>query len=235
MKILVIMLNWYPYCGPLMPIYGAIFKELMDRGDEITIVSSLPHHHKGSPASYAKSPCRLYEITQWERAKLIRSWVFSPPLESDRLSLLYRVLNFISFNVSSALAAIFLAGKADVIFAPSSPPLTNGIVAYLVSRFKRCPFVYNVQDIYPDIAVNLGLVKNRLLLLGLRFLEKAVYRLSNKVLTISGGMREIIEKKGVPSGKVEVIENFLDPCFFGQRATVTTTSPGRLVSMILLL
>jgi colanic acid biosynthesis glycosyl transferase WcaI len=200
-----------------MPIYGAIFKELMDKGDEITIVSSLPHHHKGTPESYSKSPSRLYEVSRWERAKLIRSWVFSPPLDGERLSLLYRALNFLSFNISSTLAATFLAGKADLIFAPSSPPLTNGIVAYLVSRFKRCPFVYNVQDIYPDIAVNLGLVRNRLLLLGLKFLEKAVYQLSSKVLTISGGMREIIKRKGVPSEKLEVIENFLDSSFFADR------------------
>jgi colanic acid biosynthesis glycosyl transferase WcaI len=214
MKILVIMLNWYPYCGPLMPIYGVIFKQLLSMGDEITIVTSLPHHHKGSPESYAKNPFRLYEITRWDRAKLIRSWVFAPRFEDEKLSLLARALNFISFNVSSAIAAVLLGGKADVIFAPSSPPLTNGIVAYLVSRFKNCPFVYNVQDIYPDIAVNLGLVRNRLFLLLLKSLEKAVYRLANKVLTISGGMREIIEKKGVPSEKVEVIENFLDPSFF---------------------
>jgi colanic acid biosynthesis glycosyl transferase WcaI len=215
MKILVIMLNWYPYCGPLMPIYGAIFKHLLSMGDEITIVTSLPHHHKGNPQLHGETPFRLYEITHWETAKLIRSWVFAPPYESEKLSLLYRALNFISFNVSSALAALFLAGRADVVFAPSSPPLTNGIVAYLVSRFKRCPLVYNVQDIYPDIAVNLGLVRNQLLLLGLRFLEKAVYRLSNKVLTISEGMRDIITRKGVPSEKVEVIENCLDPSFLG--------------------
>ena len=209
------MLNWYPYCGPLMPIYGAIFRQLLSMGDEITIVSSLPRHHGGTPASPSKNHFRLYEISRWERAELIRSWVFAPHSERERPSLLWRVLNFISFNVSSALAAILLAGKADVIFAPSSPPLTNGIIAYLVSRFKRCPFVYNVQDIYPDIAVNVGLIRNRLLLLVLKFLEKSVYRVSNKVLTISEGMRDIIEKRGVPSDKLEIIENFLDSSSFG--------------------
>jgi colanic acid biosynthesis glycosyl transferase WcaI len=215
MKILVIMLNWYPYCGPLMPIYGAIFKQLLSMGDEIIIVSSLPHYRKGSPETRPLIPCGLYEIGRWEKAKLIRSWVLAPPFESEKLSLLYRALNFLSFNVSSALAAIFLAGRADVIFAPSSPPLTNGLVAYLVSRFKRCPFVYNVQDIYPDIAVNLGLIRNRLLLLGLRAVEKAVYRLSHKIVTISEGMRDIIRGKGVPSEKIEVIENFVEPCVLG--------------------
>jgi colanic acid biosynthesis glycosyl transferase WcaI len=215
MKILVIMLNWYPYCGPLMPIYGAIFRQLLSMGDEITIISSLPRDHEGSPGSRLGIHFRPYEVTRWEKARLIRSWVFAPSFRSENLSLLYRAMNFLSFNVSSALVAIFLAGKADIIFAPSSPPLTNGIVAYLVSRFKRCPFVYNVQDIYPDIAVKLGLVRNRLLLLALRFLEKAVYDLSNKILTISEGMRDIIGGKGVPPEKIEVIENVIDPCFMG--------------------
>jgi len=198
-----------------MPIYGVIFRQLLSMGNEITIISSLPHGQEGSPRSRPRLPYRPYEVTHWEKARLIRSWVFAPSFRSENLSLLYRALNFLSFNVSSTLAAIFLAGEADIIFAPSSPPLTNGIVAYLVSRFKRCPFVYNVQDIYPDIAVNLGLVRNRLLLLGLRFLEKAVYRLSNKIVTISEGMRDIIRGKGVPPEKIEVIENFIDPCGFG--------------------
>ena len=63
MKILVIMLYWYPYEGPLMPIYGAIFKELMAKGHKITIVSSFPHFRKGRSETWDEYRGKLFEVT----------------------------------------------------------------------------------------------------------------------------------------------------------------------------
>jgi colanic acid biosynthesis glycosyl transferase WcaI len=213
MNILVIMLYWYPYEGPLMPIYGAIFKELSKRGHNLTIVASFPHYRKGRKETWQEYRGRLYEITVWEGIKLIRCYVQAPLFNQRKSALLYRALNFVSFNITSPFAALLLAGRADIIFAPSSPPLSNGIVAWLVSKFKRGAMVYNVQDLYPDMAVKMGLIGSELFLTMLRVIEKIVYRLSTKVLTISGHMRNIISGKGVPSKKIEVIENFIDTQF----------------------
>jgi colanic acid biosynthesis glycosyl transferase WcaI len=210
MRILVIMLYWYPYEGPLMPIYGAIFRELIAKGHKVTIVCSFPHYRKGRNEIWKEYRKKLYQVADWEGARLIRSWVFAPVFDPNKSGLVYRALNFISFNISSLLASIFLAGKADVVFAPSSPPLTNGIISWIVSKVKRCPMVYNVQDIYPDMAIKMGMIKNRPALAMLSWIEKLVYRLSKKVLTISDSMAETIRKKGVPAEHIKVIENFID-------------------------
>ena len=210
MNILVVMLYWYPYEGPLMPIYGSLFKGLQDKGHKITIVCSFPHYRKGRSETWKEYRGKLYQLTDWKGIKLIRSYVYAPVFDPKKSGLAYRALNFISFNISSLLAAVFLAGKADVVFAPSSPPLSNGIIAWIVSKFKRCSMVYNVQDLYPDMAVKMGLIKNKPFLGMLSKMEKVVYRLSSKVLTISDSMAETIRKKGVTSQRVEVIENFID-------------------------
>ena len=211
LNILVIMLYWYPYEGPLMPIYGSIFKSLMDRGHQVTIVSSFPHFRKGRSETWKEYRGKFIEVTRWDRIKLIRSYVFAPVFHQDGAGLFNRALNFISFNISCVISGIFAGGKADIVFAPSSPPLTNGICAWIVSLFKCCPVIYNVQDMYPDMAEKIGVAKSGIFLGMLRLLEKLVYRVSDRVLLLSEGMRRNVIEKGVPYNKTKVIPNFIDP------------------------
>ena len=209
LDILVIMLYWYPYEGPLMPIYGAIFKGLMDRGHQVTIVSSFPHFRKGRSETWKEYRGKFIEVTRWDRAKLVRSYVFAPVFDSNKSGLVYRALNFISFNISCVISAVFAGGKADIVFAPSSPPLTNGICAWIVSLFKSCPVIYNVQDMYPDMAQKIGVVKSGIFLRMMKVVEKIVYGISDKILLLSEGMRSNIVGKGAPFKKTEVIPNFI--------------------------
>lgn len=196
-----------------MPIYGAIFKDLMAKGHKITILTSFPHYRQGRPETWDEFRGKFFQKTNWERATLIRSYVFAPVFKNSKLGLFYRALNFISFNVSCIIAGIFLTGKQDVIFAPSSPPLTNGICAWIISLWKRSAVVYNVQDMYPDMAEKLGLLKSGTILLILKKLEKIVYRISDRILVLSEGMRKNIRNKGVPVAKTEIIPNFIDTNF----------------------
>jgi colanic acid biosynthesis glycosyl transferase WcaI len=210
MKIMAILIYWYPYEGPLMPIYGAVFEDLIRRGHEITIMSSFPHYRLGRSETWGEHRGKLFEVTDWKGAKLVRSYVYAPVFNRETLGLIYRILNFISFNISSMLTSIFLTGNVDIIFAPSSPPLSNGIVAWILSLFKRCPMVYSVQDMYPDIADKTGLVRSRSVLAATKLIEKLVYTISDRVILLSEGMRKKVLRKGVPEEKTEVIPNFFD-------------------------
>lgn len=111
------------------------------------------------------------------------------------------------------LAGIFLAGRADVVFAPSSPPLTNGICGWLISRLKRCSVAYSIQDMYPDMAEKADIIRSVKLLRFLKWLETAVYRLSDRVLLLSEEMRRCVISKGVEPDKTHVIANFFDTQF----------------------
>jgi colanic acid biosynthesis glycosyl transferase WcaI len=207
------MLYWYPYEGPLMPIYGAIFQDLVAKGHDVTIVASFPHYRKGRTETWDQYRNKLIEISTWKSVKLIRSYVYAPIFNSKSRGLIYRALNFISFNISCIFAGIVLGGKADLVFAPSSPPLTNGFCAWILGIWKKCPIIYNVQDVYPDMAEKLGLIKNKVFIALLKKLERSVYRLSDKALVISEKMRNNLLCKKVPTNKIALIPNFIDTDF----------------------
>lgn len=213
MKIIVLMLYWYPYEGPLMPIYGAICKNLMAKGHKITIITSFPHYRKGRSETWDGYRGKLFEKTTWEGATLIRSYVFAPVFKNSKFGLFYRALNFISFNISCIMAGIFLTGKQDVVFAPSSPPLTNGICAHVIARLKKIPMIYNVQDLYPDMAINVGVVQNEIIIKILRLAENFVYKKAKKVLVISRAMEKNLLSKKASKDKIKIISNFVDTTF----------------------
>lgn len=207
------MLYWYPYEGPLMPIYGAIFKALTEKGYSITIISSFPHYRIGRSETWEEFRGKLYEVVDWEGVRLIRTYVFAPVFKNKKLGIFFRALNYISFNITSVIFALLKGGRPDLVFAPSSPPLTNGIIASIVGAINRCPVVYNVQDLYPDMAVKMDLIKDKFSYRFLIALEKKVYKYSDIVLTISEKMAHIIQRKGAAHTKIKTIRNFIDTNF----------------------
>lgn len=99
--------------------------------------------------------------------------------------------------------------RPSVIIAPS-PPLTIGLCAWLLGMLCRAPYIYNVQEIYPDIAIRLGAVRNRWIIDLLYRLEKFVYSKASAVTVIAPRMHEQLLGKGVSNDKVHVIPNFVD-------------------------
>jgi colanic acid biosynthesis glycosyl transferase WcaI len=133
-----------------------------------------------------------------------RCWLYVSP----KKTVLGRLLNFISFGITSFLA-VLLFEKPDLMLVVS-PPLSNGLTAMMLKWLKGCRYIFNVQDIYPDAAVNAGVVNNSRLIGFFQKLEKAVYRKARKVTVISEGFKENLARKGVCAGKVEIIYNWID-------------------------
>jgi len=190
MKIMVPMMHWYPYEGPLMPLYGRIFKDLMNNGHKITIITSFPHYRQGSPRRWTEFKGKLFEKSHWEGATVIRTFVLAPVFTKLKFALIFRALNFISFNITCLFAGLVMSGGQDVIFAPSSPPLTNVICAKIISFFKKIPIIYNIQDMYPDMAIKLGIIQKKSIINIMRLIEKIAYRSVNKIVVISTTMKK---------------------------------------------
>jgi colanic acid biosynthesis glycosyl transferase WcaI len=91
--------------------------------------------------------------------------------------------------------------------------LTIGLSAYVLSRLRRVPYVYNVQDIYPDVAIRLGVLTNPRLIRFFRRMENFVYARAAAVSVLSEGFGRNLLSKGVPSDKIHVIPNFVDVDF----------------------
>ena len=102
------------------------------------------------------------------------------------------------------------AKDIDVIFVASTPP-TQGALAALVKTFKHAPFIYNLQDIFPDSLVGTGLAKKEGLLWKIgRVIENFTYRNADKIIVISEDFKKNIMAKGVPEEKIVVIYNWVD-------------------------
>lgn len=98
----------------------------------------------------------------------------------------------------------------DVMLFASTPPI-KGALGAILKKFKKVPFVYNLQDIFPDSLVNNGLTKKGSILWKIgRIIEDFTYKHADKIIVISNDFKQNIMAKGVPEEKIEVIYNWVD-------------------------
>ncbi|MBO5829194.1 MAG: glycosyltransferase family 4 protein [Paludibacteraceae bacterium] len=102
------------------------------------------------------------------------------------------------------------AKDIDLIYLASTPPI-QGVLGGLLKKIKKVPFVYNLQDIFPDSLVGTGLAKKGGLLWKIgRVIENFTYRNADKIIVISEDFKKNIMAKGVPEEKIVVIYNWVD-------------------------
>lgn len=101
------------------------------------------------------------------------------------------------------------AGEHDVVFA-YSPPLELGLVCDILKRLSGARFILNVQDIYPQALVDLGLVRNRLAIRLMERLERYLYGRADAISVHSNGNRDLLVRRGTPAQKVHVVPNWID-------------------------
>lgn len=203
MRILMLTTYYKPDAAANGILMTQLAEELSARGHQVTVVTTMPHYDANRIAPEYRR--RLWVRKREGDIQVHRVYLYVPP-KKDRV--LGRLLSYLSFNSLSSVAAA-LSGRPDVIFVPS-PPLTNGVEGFLLSRLLRAPFIYNVQDIYPDVAIRLNMLRSRRAIRLFQAMERFVYRKAAAVSVISEGFRKNLLGKGVPESKLHVIPNFVD-------------------------
>lgn len=206
MKILFLTLYYEPDIAANAVIMTRLAEELARRGHQITVVTSFPHYEKNIVEEDFRG--KFFQREKKEGIHIIRCFLYT---SKKKEKMWVRLLNYVSFNVLSTLAGLF-SGPYDLIFAPS-PPLSIGFTAYVLGVLKRVPFIYNVQDINPDVLIKLGILKNDLAIRFSKWLESFVYRKAKHLTVISEGFKQNLLRKGVPEKKISVIPNFVDADF----------------------
>ena len=204
MHVLLLALNYYPDKLGNAPLMTGLCEGLVKRGHDVTVVCAFPHHESGRIESKYRG--KLFARDTHNGVNILRVWLYAPQGRT-----LAKMANYASFT-ATALAAASTIRKVDVIFTPS-PPLTLGIVDQLLSRFRRIPFVYNLQDLFPEAAIRLGVMTNPAMVKGFEKLEKHVYRKAAHLSVISESFREHCQSRGVPRDKISVIPNYTDTDF----------------------
>jgi glycosyltransferase involved in cell wall biosynthesis len=106
-----------------------------------------------------------------------------------------------------------LAKPCDVMYV-WHPPLTTGLAAVILSRLKRVPFVYDVQDIWPESAVWAGMLSNRFAIWSMHRLERVIYRRAAHIIVVTEGARQNLIAKGVDPARVSVGDHWIDDELF---------------------
>lgn len=203
MRILLLTMYFAPDPAANSVIMTELAEELVQLGHEVTVITAFPHYD--SNRIWDQYRGKLIAREDHGPIRVYRTYLYVP---ANKSKLLGRLFNYVSFNLLSTVTGLLLRGH-DILLAPS-PPLTIGVTAYLLSRRHRIPFIYNVQDIYPDIAIRLGVLSNRRLIGFFYRLERFVYRKAERVTVLSDGFHQNLTKKGVPAEKLCIIPNFVD-------------------------
>jgi glycosyltransferase involved in cell wall biosynthesis len=129
-----------------------------------------------------------------------------------RGSFIKRFYYYLTYCFSSIYQALKI-GKPDIIYAVSTP-LTVGLLGYIISRLRGVPFVFEVTDLWPEAAVECGVVKNKGLIKLAHWLAMFCYRKSSHIIGLGRSMCDAIIAKGIDKGKVSLITNGVDLSFF---------------------
>jgi glycosyltransferase involved in cell wall biosynthesis len=184
----------------------AFARHLVEHGHRVTLVARDSRHLEVSP------PPRRYLVHR-ERLDGIDVVMLNVPY-AQAFSKWQRLLSYGGYTLAATLAAVGVP-RPDVVYA-SSTPLTVGISGLVTSRLKRVPFVFEIQDLWPEVAIDLGLLRRRSEIAAAEWLEHRLYAGAEAVVVCSEPVREALLEAGVPAQKVVVIPNISDNVLFGE-------------------
>ena len=180
------------------------------KGAKITVITGFPNHPTGViPPEYSN---KLFMRETKEGINIIRTYVFATPNEG----FFKRILGYMSFMFSSIIQGTVKSGEQDIIIA-TSPQFFVGVAGYAISRIKGIPFIFEIRDIWPESIIQLGILKNKLIIKMLESIEMFLYRQAIHVVGVADSTVEILTKRGIPAEKISIIKNGVDLQLFDQQ------------------
>lgn len=200
MKILLLT-QWF---DPEPTFKGLAFaRELVRRGHEVEVLTGFPNYPGG----------RVYDgyRVKWLQRETIDgiSIIRVPLFPSHNNSALQRIANYLSFALSAAVMGPLLVKPADVVYV-YHPPATVALPAFSLKLLRRIPFVYDIQDLWPDTLAATGMLNNRMLLKCVGLWCRLTYRLADHLVVLSPGFKKKLQERGVSGEKVTVVYNWCD-------------------------
>ena len=200
-KKILLITQWF---DPEPTFKGLLFaKELVLRGYDVEVLTGFPNYPGGK--IYSGYKIKLIQKEYIDGVSITRL----PLYPSHSNSKLGRALNYLSFAFAVVFYGLFIAKKANAIYA-YHPPLTIGIAAIIIKFFRKIPVVYDIQDLWPDTLHVTGMVNNTILLNFISRICNLVYSAVDNIVVLSPGFKKNLINKKVPSKKISVIYNWAD-------------------------
>jgi glycosyltransferase involved in cell wall biosynthesis len=180
---------------------------LAARGHRVTVIASPVSYITGNrTAAFSTS-----EQVMAGQVRILRARVYS----AHHRSFGHRVLAFVSFMLSSFWMGLGVK-DVDLVWG-TSPPITQGLTAWVLARLKRARFLFEVRDLWPQFAIAVGVLKIPLLIALSEWLERFLYRHADRVMVNSPGFIQHVRDRG--AGSVGLVPNGADPTMFDPTAS----------------
>ena len=206
MRILILSINYWPEVTGIGAFTTYRAEHLAAAGHSVEVCTAFPYYPNWKVAAEYRG--KLASNEERKGVRIFRSYAYVP----NPVTALKRIVHEASFIASSMIRAV-VRKRPDVLLV-ISPPLGLAVPAILLSRLWKTPYVFDVEDLQPDSAADLGMLPSWALKL-LYKLEKEAYRHAGLVTTLTPSMRQRIVEKGIPENKVELIEPRMDDSLTG--------------------
>ena len=206
-RILIVVNHYPPDVNPSGKLMHQLALGLRERGHTVDVLTTFPHYQ-----SFRTEPGyrgKLIAREKVDRGRVTRVWAYA---SGNKQRMLHRLANYLSFNALASVIGPLSRTRYDVVLANSGSFFT-GITGWLIRLLRRTPFIYNVQDIYPDVPVRAGQLRNPTAIRALEQIERFMYDRAAHITVISNEQRSVLMRKGVPGSRVTVIPNFVDTTF----------------------
>lgn len=202
MRIRFVTLYYPPEVGAAQRRLSDLVERLSHRGHAVTVVTGFPSYPSGvKPDGYRR------KFFMRERSGNI-TIVRVPHYVAPNIGFLKRILIHLSFAFSASMYTLFM--RPDDIVYLESPPLFNGFIGLAGKWFRGIPYLFNVADLWPDTAVELGLLTNHTIIRLSLYLERFFYSRAVRIIGVTEGVRSRVMAKGYPPEKVLLITNGAD-------------------------
>ena len=205
LRIVVLCPHFAPDTAPTGVVMTRIVDELAALGHELHVVTALPWYRNHAVEPGWEARISRHEQTVWGSITRV-----NPFPGGDKRNLVRRAAGFVGFSALAGLSSL-RGGRVDAVIA-MSPPLTMGLTGWGTHVVRRGPLIFNIQDVFPDAAVETGAITNRGIIAAARWLERVSYQRTAAVTVLSSDLRDNIAAKVRPSKRadVRVIPNFVD-------------------------
>ena len=184
--------HFAPDTAPTGVVMTRIVEELVALGHTVHVVTSLPWYREHRIESGWEGRLARTERTAWGSITRVH-----PFPGRDKSNLLRRAVGFAAYSLLAGVFCLRAGGwfrRAGAVIA-MSPPLTLGLTGWVASRLRRCPMVFNIQDVFPDAAVETGAITNRTIISAARRLERVSYLAADAVTVLSDDLRDNVVAK----------------------------------------
>jgi glycosyltransferase involved in cell wall biosynthesis len=202
MKVIFLTQYFPPETGAPQNRLHATAQALVGKGAEVTVLTAMPNYP--DMRIHAAYRGRWHVREAMDGMVIHRAWIYASP----KRSILWRLLNYFSFVFTALWVGLFKLKRSDVLLV-ESPPLFLGITAMLLAKAKGAKLVFNVSDLWPESAVQLGLVTNRMVIRLSTWLEELCYRRSALITGQTMGIVRNIAQR-FPRKKVLWVPNGVD-------------------------